>query len=897
MEILSLCPFRASALLWQAAPSAWSLTTVVKATFTLVNGGDATIAPAQDAVGEGGEAAASFLEDLVPLKARADVVVVGHAHAPGGEPIAELVARVDVGGQGKSLRIRGDRRWLRGANGLAPGEAEPFVRMPLTYERAARSADLPMGVALDVPPSEGELAVPNIEADPGHLPGYGPLPASSPARKRGAPEASIAWVDAVLRGEAFTAGPPPEGFDFSLFNVAPREQQLDLVKPSLPIVLEHLHPEHPFLSTRLPPQRPQAFRVDPKSGRVSEIVLRCDTLSIDADRGVVVVTFRGIADVAKGDEAAVGKIVIAAHSQGKRIRPERVDRFLRQGSSLEDDAGDAKHPLEVRHDTVMVAANKNGDTMALPEMSGARTIALPEPTPFASQPRRPAAGALPFRPGESGPGLPFQPPPPPSSESWGPSETGRIEKSAVFGPATPFQPPPPPPPETSPPGDTGKLEKGAVFGAATPFETSPPPPPDASTPGETGRLERSAVFGPATPFERTSAVPPEPTAPPRAPEPPLLPGVFPPPPPLMGKLLTEEEGASPPEPPKPPPLVGKLAAFEKPMDEPSTAEMPPKVIVAAPVADHETTAPLPSDAAGEVRPAKPAVPFTPSPGAAPAAGKPPVRVPAPLGPLLGKGPLGAPAKGSPSTPPPRPTASPAKPPTIAPPKPAVGPSVKPPSVVPRPLGATPLGARPTAPPAPKLPDIPTEVAASATAAASTAAAFGVPKSADASVASKPAEPPSPPPAALEDVVEPFDPTTAVPIDRCAAIAAELRHRRSERAAVLKANGLSESRWLAVEQHWTEAISRQTARGDRKLLAAYDVAYVAAQERLGLRVGLVDHARLQVASERGTTAEVLAELGLEPSDQMRLGRVWTQRLVGDPKRMAELAAALEAARKA
>jgi predicted nucleic acid-binding protein len=217
--------------------------------------------------------------------------------------------------------------------------------------------------------------------------------------------------------------------------------------------------------------------------------------------------------------------------------------------------------------------------------------------------------------------------------------------------------------------------------------------------------------------------------------------------------------------------------------------------------------------------------------------------------------------------------------------------VKPPSIAPRPLGGSPLGARPAAPAAPK-PAAPG--AAAAAAAAATATALGVPKSASAS-----ASPPAAPPgleAAPAAEAEGFDPAT-VPIERCAAITAELRHRRSERAAVLAAHKFSEAEWAAIEGHWSEAIAGQTFRGDRKLLAAYDVAYVAAQEKLGLRVGLADHARLQVASERGTTAEVLAELGLEPSDQMRLGRVWTQRLVGDPKRMAELAAALEAARKA
>lgn len=135
------------------------------------------------------------------------------------------------------------------------------------------------------------------------------------------------------------------------------------------------------------------------------------------------------------------------------------------------------------------------------------------------------------------------------------------------------------------------------------------------------------------------------------------------------------------------------------------------------------------------------------------------------------------------------------------------------------------------------------------------------------------------------------------IERCAATAAELRHRPANRKALLEAARLSEEQWAAVEKHWAEAITRETDRGARKLLGAYDAAYVGTQERLGLRVGLADHARLQVATERGTTAAVLAELGLEPADQRRLGRVWTQRLVDDPPRMAELEAAIDAARGA
>jgi hypothetical protein len=133
------------------------------------------------------------------------------------------------------------------------------------------------------------------------------------------------------------------------------------------------------------------------------------------------------------------------------------------------------------------------------------------------------------------------------------------------------------------------------------------------------------------------------------------------------------------------------------------------------------------------------------------------------------------------------------------------------------------------------------------------------------------------------------------LEHCAEVAAEMKHRADRRGAILAKEKLSDEQWTLVERHWAEAIMRETERGARKMLSAYDAAYVATQERLGLRVGLAEHARLQVAAERGTTQSVLAELGLESADQMRLGRVWTQRLVEDPKLMPVLAAAIEAAR--
>src|SRR5262249_44940511 len=111
LEIYALCPFRVGTLLWEAQPGELSLTVTVKATFRLVPGGEATVAPEQDELGDDrhwdDDARASLFRpgDLVPLKRRVDVVLVGHAYAPGGAPTRSMTARLRVGEIDKSILV------------------------------------------------------------------------------------------------------------------------------------------------------------------------------------------------------------------------------------------------------------------------------------------------------------------------------------------------------------------------------------------------------------------------------------------------------------------------------------------------------------------------------------------------------------------------------------------------------------------------------------------------------------------------------------------------------------------------------------------------------------------------------------------------------------------------
>lgn len=788
VEVLSLCPFRAGALAWQSAPDAWSLTVVVKATFTIVDGGEATLAPVQSPVAAFAGDTDTAIEDLSPLKPKVDVLV------------------------------------LRGSN-----------------EDSA-----------------------TVEVSSILVPARGPIPPFAPARRLLLQEQGLEWAASVLRGEAAAAGPAPPGFDFGFFHVASREQRIDLLRSGSPLVLTKVFPGKDRVVTTLPQRKPQAFRVHPETGKASEIILRCDTVCIDAARNLVVLTFRGIADVDSGNQGNAGTIVVAAHSAGKKIRADRIERFLRNGDPIEGEANDGRHPLEKRYDTVL-AAPKGGDTVALPDMDGSSgSWPAAEPNHHDSGMMR-APGGLPFqaRPSEAPP-----PPIPPAPLHVAGGGRRLATWSAPLepqrGPDMPFQgalPPPVPEPYLPPPPPEGIFpEPPAMLPVITP--EAPPlirPPPmlgasfaqDEKTadlpPGHENMDEATVDLPPRAAAAMRSEVPP-----PVVESSPATPATAPG---LAGKSI---------------PLPGKapVAAPAAPKGAPLKAPAAPKPAIAAPAAPKLPTSPA-APKPGAIAAPKPGAAAAPKPAStgaiAPKPGLPtgPIKVPAPLGPKLN-------------------TTGPAKPgaaASTAEQKPAAAVGTKPSAA----SGDKPVAqAKPAAgafrPAATTVP-FPSLIKPGTVAAPAVAAV-----AAPAVVSAKPP--------VLE---EPFDAARALKLEECAALDAELRHRPGTKKALLEKHKLSEENWLAVHKHWADAIARQTEVGERKLLLAYDAAYVGAQEKLGIRVGIDTHAKLQVAAERGTTSAVLQECGLEPADQMRLGRVWTQRLADDPARMKELAIAIEKAR--
>src|SRR5262249_9773371 len=116
----------------------------VKCTFDIQPDGSTKISEEQppalrvpEYTGEPGQSSLRFESDLILTKTTTDILVIGHAYAPGGEPVMELDVGFRVGPVQKTLRVFGDRLWT----GFGPTSPDPFVKMPIVYEKAFGGVD------------------------------------------------------------------------------------------------------------------------------------------------------------------------------------------------------------------------------------------------------------------------------------------------------------------------------------------------------------------------------------------------------------------------------------------------------------------------------------------------------------------------------------------------------------------------------------------------------------------------------------------------------------------------------------------------------------------------------------------------------------------------------------
>ncbi|UQA56566.1 DUF2169 family type VI secretion system accessory protein [Polyangium aurulentum] len=400
MELVSACPLPVAPLLWQPRPGAFCLTVVCKATF-LLEPSRARLAPAQEPVREG---------DLVPSKPRADVVLVGHAFTPGGEPARALTARLVVGTLDKAIEIVCDRSVSRDG---ALREGAPFSRMPLVYERAAGGPDTwnPVGLRGDAWSAEGQLALPNLlprgkrfagTAGAFEPIGFGPIPPAWPLRRD-----RLGRHAALADPREWHRQPMPADMDLGYFNVAPPDQQIAAIDDDVRIALEHLHPERLLLVTRLPGLRPKAL-VDRPGGPPLRPALRADTLWIDTDRALCTLTYRGQVPLSHPDEA--GRVLVTLMRKDEEATGPETPRAPAPTRS--------SAPPPLSEEAVPSPAPVFGPAPSPPAWSGGRSL-WPRPSlslvpPAGSEDETPAPPTMDIVTISPPPPPTLSPPPPPT---------------------------------------------------------------------------------------------------------------------------------------------------------------------------------------------------------------------------------------------------------------------------------------------------------------------------------------------------------------------------------------------------------------------------------------------------------------------------------------------------
>lgn len=294
-------PVAAGAIAWQSGDR-WSLTVMVKATFSIVEEGLAElIAPAalcmeERFAREGAPSSPIEEPDLAPYKPQVDVTFVGSVHAP--HPVQALRARIAVAGSDrgidKSVQIVGDRV---GAS-AAP---RPFRQMQLGWERTWGSPDNPIGV------TAGSLYQPNVvdPANPSAAVGLGPIARSWASRARLLGSLDPRWIDARTPHL-------PQGFAWEFFQAAPRDQRMTRLTGSETLLLENLLEGQPRMRTRLPSARGCARLHAPWAAAEGQTLdLAADTLKIDGDVHTVSIVWRASVPLPHGEASLRDAQVVA----------------------------------------------------------------------------------------------------------------------------------------------------------------------------------------------------------------------------------------------------------------------------------------------------------------------------------------------------------------------------------------------------------------------------------------------------------------------------------------------------------------------------------------------------------------------------------------------------------
>jgi len=260
--------------------------------------------------------------DLGMPKPCGEVLVSGFCFPPGGAPAAATTTGFRVGGIEKKLVVIGDRFWIDMKNPRHTSP-RPFTSMPLTWERAFGGRDYepnPCGRGIGarkLKDGRSVFPLPNLEdprhpvATPDDRPppaGFSPLGMSWPGRLRGLGTFDERWLREGWPGF-------PEDFDFSYFNMAPRDQrQHDFFRGDERISTLHLTEKEAGLEAALPGLRARLFlmRKNDADRDWRETKSSLDTVWLFPSDGMGVVIWHGVWGISddEGEDVAVVMAVL-----------------------------------------------------------------------------------------------------------------------------------------------------------------------------------------------------------------------------------------------------------------------------------------------------------------------------------------------------------------------------------------------------------------------------------------------------------------------------------------------------------------------------------------------------------------------------------------------------------
>lgn len=302
-------------LVGRVPPRPLTATFVVKAAFKLQPGGIAELLPEDQQPEFGGDQfqgddpaqGLRYASDFALFKPGADLLLAGHCHAPMGESVKRTNVVFGVGDTAKRLLVFGDRFWIRGPLGASMSEPQAFVRMPLNWTRSFGGQSDPRNPAgrgiAEITLANGTNATPLPNTESAHslissphdrpVPvGFGPLEPTSPLRASKTGTYNAQWLEQRWPWL-------PDDFDWTFFNAAPPDQQLQgrFLRGDEPLRFDNMHPDVASYECRLSAERVRLF-VNRRKGPslvFEEVPLRLDTLFADMDAETVTLVWRGLA--------------------------------------------------------------------------------------------------------------------------------------------------------------------------------------------------------------------------------------------------------------------------------------------------------------------------------------------------------------------------------------------------------------------------------------------------------------------------------------------------------------------------------------------------------------------------------------------------------------------------